>query len=830
MGSLWLDIRYALRMMAKTPGLTAVLAITLALGIGASTTIFSVVNSVVLRPLPYEKPDELVRIYTEFHGGNLQLPKFWVSAPEFDDLRKECRGCASVAAWARGTASLAGGDRPVRIEAAYGTASLLPLLGVKPLIGRWYDANEDKPGDPTVVVLGYDVWQRAFAGDPTVVGRQIHLDAMPVTVIGVMPKGFDFLDREEAWVPLNLDVAKKNRGGHYLSVVVRRAPNVSLKALRDEVTALVTAWAKEGGPNRHALHMDGHPMIAEPFHEDLVGSLATTLWLLQGAVLFVLLISIVNVANLLLARSETRTREVAVRHALGASRRRLIRQFLTESVLQGVLGGGLGILVALWAVDGVTALIPKSAPRANEIALDGSAIVFAVACAFGASLLFGLAPIFHARRTNLYGALKDGSNRMTGSPTRLRVRRALVIGEIALAVVLVIGCSVMVRAFVRLQHVELGMKPDHLLTFEIELPPKTYPGGTGNIFWERLQERLRALPGVASATLMDGMPPARPINANDIYFPDKTPPPRGFNMGPIWNVDYWQTVGDDFTDAVGARLLRGRVITKTDTADAQQVVMVNEAFAKHFFPAEDAIGKRVMLWGDPRQIDKAPKQTIVGIVADIKQQGIEKPAGTEVFVPFRQWLHAAESEQAPGSLYAVVRTIGEPEDLTTSIHHVVAELDPSLPISHMRSMDDLMWEAQARPRFLTFLLTCFAAIALLLAAVGIYGVMAHTVAQRTHEIGLRVALGAQPAQVRALVLRQAAVLVAIGIAVGLGVTLSLQFALDRPLRTLFYGAELSQPLLLAGVAVAVTIAALVATWIPARRATKVEPTVALRSE
>ncbi|HEY5921015.1 MAG TPA: ABC transporter permease [Kofleriaceae bacterium] len=839
MGSLWQDIRYALRMMAKTPGLTVVLAITLALGIGASTTIFSVVNSVVLRPLPYEQPDRLVRVYTEFKG-NMGLDRFWVSGPEFADLRRECRTCQSVAAWSNGTASIAGGDRPVRVQAAYATHELLPTLGIKPILGRWFDKSEDKPGvDQDVIVLGYDVWQRAFGGDPSVVGRTIHVDAMPMTVLGVMPKGFDFLDRQEAWLPLNADFAKQNRGGHNFNVIVRLKPDASVTALRDELKALVTNWQKDGKiGERHSLHTDFHPMIALPFHADLVGSLSTTLWLLQGAVLFVLLISIVNVANLLLARSETRTREVAVRHALGASRRRLMRQFLTESTLQGLLGGGLGILVAVWAVDGVTALIPKSAPRANEISLDGSAVVFAVICAFIASLLFGMAPIIHARRTDLHGALKDGSKGMTATRARLRVRRGLVIGEIALAVILVIGCTVMVRSFNRLQKVELGLRPDNLLTFTLEIPTKTYPKHAGGIFWDRLQDRLRALPGVTHASLIGAMPPARPINANDIYFVGKTQIPNAIAQqigAPPWNVDYWQRIGEDAIEALGGRIVRGRTLTRADNAEAPGVVLINEAFAKKFYkPGEDPIGQQLIISG--RQgipDDKQQKQTIVGIVADIKNAGIDKIAGTELFVPWRQWPQITNPEG--DTLYpfiqtAVVRTNGDPEDLTSAIHLLVAELDPTLPISGMRTVTDLMWEAVARPRFLAFLLTCFAGIALLLAAVGIYGVMAHTVAQRTQEIGLRVALGAQPKQVRALVLRQAGVLVAGGVAIGLSTAIALQFMLDKSLRSLFYGAELSQPVLLAGVAIAVTATALLATWIPARRATKIEPTVALRSE
>ncbi len=833
MGSLWLDIRFALRMMAKTPALTAVLAITLALGIGASTTIFSVVNSVLLRPLPYAQPDQLVRVYTEFTGG-MGLRRFWVSAPEFDDLRRECRStCGSVAAWSNGTASISGGDRPVRVEANYSTHDLLPMLGVKPLLGRWFDKTEDHPGDQEVIVLGYDVWQRAFGGDPSVIGRKIHVDAMPMTVIGVMPKSFDFLDRQQAWLPLNLDLSKTNRGGHFLNVVVRLAPGASIQAFRDELAALTKGWQKAFGPGQHAIHADNHPMIGLPFHADLVGSLSTTLWLLQGAVLFVLLISIVNVANLLLARSETRTREVAVRHALGASRPRLMRQFLTESTLQGALGGALGILVAVWAVDGVTALIPKSAPRASEIGLDSTAVIFAVGCAFFASLLFGMAPIFHARRTDLHGALKDGAKGMTATKSRLRMRRALVIGEIALAVVLVIGCTVMVRSFNRLQRVDLGMNPDSMVTFELELPAKNYPGRTGGPFWDRLQERLRALPGVKNASLIGGMIPARPLNANDITFVGKTPPPgaiaRQLGIAP-WNVDYWQRIGDGAVATLGARIVRGRDITKADDASAPGVVLINQAFADRFFRGEDPIGQQIAVTGGDEKKD--PHQTIVGVIADLKNAGIEKNAGTEVFIPWRQWpqIAAGDPTEFPITMRAMVRADGDPADLTSAIHRIVADLDPSLPVSNMRTMNDTMWEAIARPRFLAFLLTCFAGIALLLAAVGIYGVMAHTVAQRTHEIGLRVALGAQPKQVRALVLRQAAVLVGGGVAIGLSAAVALQFMLDASLRGLFYGAQLSQPVLLGGVALVVTATALLATWIPARRATKIEPTVALRSE
>jgi putative ABC transport system permease protein len=825
MGSLWLDVRYALRMMTKSPGLTAVLAITLALGIGASTTIFSVVNSVVLQPLPYHQPDRLVRVYTEFYGNGINLREFSVSGPEVGELMRDCRTCESVGAWIKGTASLSGGDRPTRVYATFATFTLLPMLGVKPHLGRFFDKDEDRLGDYTVIILGYDVWQRAFNGNPDILGKRILMDAMPVTVIGVMPKGFEFFDRSEAWLPANMDIVK-HRSSHNWQVLARLADGQTIDSFRDELRSLQESWAKAIGGSTtedkdglpHTLG-NYHPMIAVPFHANLVGSLAKTLWLLQAAVLFVLLIAIVNIANLLLARAETRSREVAVRHALGASRRRLVRQFITESMLLGLLGGGLGILVAVWAIDGVTALIPQNAPRASEIALDAKAVLFAVGCSIFAALLFGLAPIVHAKKHDIHGALKDGSNRMTGTKRQLRARRALVIAEIALAVILVVGCTVMIRSFLKLQNVDLGFKPQNVLTFGIELPEKAYPGTSADVQWHRIEDRMRALPGVKSATLIRGLPPTRSNNANDIGFPGRTPTP-----GVPWNVDYWQFVGTNTITMMGGRMVAGREIDERDTAQAPGVVMINEAFAKKFFPGENPIGQRVHVNSEKHE------QTVVGVVADYKHGGIEKAVGTEVFLPLYQWATWSPDGNSVSSMNIMVRTEGDPRAIIPAVTRVMKEIDPTVPLFQLRTMDDVMWEAVARPRFLTFLLTCFAGLALLLAAVGIYGVMAHTVAQRTHEIGLRVALGAQPHQVRSMVLKQAGFLVVTGVAAGLGAAIFLEIAIGNALAKLFYGEHVSQPVLLAAVAVAVTIAALLATWIPVRRATRVQPTVALRSE
>jgi putative ABC transport system permease protein len=721
-------------------------------------------------------------------------------------------------------ASLAGGDRPVRVHGIYATHELLPLLGVQPALGRWFDASEDRPGDPQVVVLGHDVWQRVFDGDPGVIGKTVQLDAVPVTIIGVMPAGFRFPEQAEIWAPSRADFSKDDGASFNFEGVARLAPGASPAALADELDGMSRRWTD--WINVVAAQV-GYPSVAlrthaVPFHADLVGSVSTALWLLQAAVLFVLLIAIVNVANLLLARSETRTREVAVRHALGASRRRLVRQFVTESLLLGLIGGGLGILVAMWALDGVTALIPRAAPRATEVALDAPAVAFAVACGIAAALVFGLAPILHARRSDLHGALKDGSPRMTGSRGRLRVRRALVISEIALAVVLVVGCTAMVRSFLRLQRVDLGFAPDHLLTFGVELPAKTYRGGPDIAFWPRLADRLRALPGVRAAALVEQLPPSHRKNLEGVTFPGRSASDRD---EPDWIVDFVQTADDRALDTLGARIVRGRALAANDTLDAPAVGLVNESFVAKYFRGRDPIGQRInLLFGYRREV------SVVGVFADIKREAVDLPAGTELLMPLQQYPRMFERPEAPDEMYAVLRTTDDPAALIPAVHRAVAELDPALPLFDVHTMDDVLWEAVARPRFLMFLLTAFAGIALLLAAVGIYGVMAHTVAQRTHEIGLRVALGARPGQVRGMVLRQAATLVVAGVAIGLAAAIALSVALGGSLRGLFYGEPLAQPVLLAAVALAVTATALLATWIPVRRATEVQPTVALRTE
>jgi putative ABC transport system permease protein len=819
--SLWLDLRHALRMMARTPGLTAVLLLTLAIGIGATTTIFSVVNTLLLRPLPYDRPEQLVRIYTELTGKTI-YHDFTLAPAEYAALARDCRSCAQIGAWGYAYTALAGGDRPVAVRGARATAGLLPVLGVRPLLGRWFDPSEDRPGPPTVVVLGHDVWQDEFAGDRAIIGRTIQLDAMPVTVVGVMPSDFDLVyPRVEAWFPYGLDPARASRSEHFLRVVARLAPGATVESLDAELAALMPRWAPQFSSDDPP-PSPTHPIYARPFQTDVVKIAATPLWLLQGAVLLVLVIAIVNVAHLLITRAEARSREIAVRHALGASRRRLVRQLLTESLVLGLCGGGLGVLVAVWGVAGLLAIIPRAAPRYTELRLDGTAILFAAGCAIASSLLFGLAPILHARRTDLHGALKDGSSRMTGSRGGARLRRALVIGEIALAIPLIVGCSVLVRGFLRSQEVEPGFAPDHLLTFGIALPRAAYPGTTGDAFWHRLDDRLRALAGVRRVALVDTLP----IIGGDYVWAFEIPDQPKAPGEPMLLVDQGRVAGDDAFDALGARIVRGRGFSTSDAAGAPEVVVINQTFAARYFPGQDPVGRRLVVSAGS---GRAALRTIIGVFADIRQK-VDRPAGTEMMIPLWQYASLFEPPQSRDSMTVAIRTAGDPAALLPAAQRAVAELDSTLAMITPITMEDGMWLLNAPLRILAQLLSVFAGLALALAAVGIYGVMAHTVAQRTAEIGLRVALGAPPAEVRAMVLRQTAALAATGLALGLGATIAIDRALGAGVQALFYGERFAPPATCAAVALTIAATALLASWIPARRATRIEPTVALRNE
>ena len=812
------DLRFAARGLLRQPALATIAIVTLALAIGANTAIFTVVNAVLLRPLPYPEPERLVRIHTAFHSND--STRYWLSRPEYMELRRDSRSYSATAAWAAGTASFGQIDHPVRVAAAWTTADFATTVGVAPALGRYFSPDEARPGaDPQVAVLGHRLWRRAFDGDPDVVGRKVTLDGLPVTIVGVMPDGFEFPDPEvEAWVPMGLDPGdlSEGRASHFINVVARLAPDVTLDAARAELAALSASWSRLSSPEWHAVDGAEHPMSVYPLRDEVVGAAQTPLWLLQASVLFVLLIACANVSNLLLARAEARSREIAVRVALGAGRRRLMRLFLIESALLAITGGALGILLAVWGVDLAAGLLPDGAPRKSEIDIDGSVLAFAVACAGAATAVFGLTPLWHARSVDLNEDLRDGGR---VSSRRSRLRQILVTVEVALAIVLVIGCSLALRSFTRLQRVDVGFEPDGLLTFQTELPATRYRDPAAALgFWRRLAAELERLPGVTRVSQASGLPPVQQLTTNVVWF--EGAPHFSDTGAPI--VDFWTFVGDGHIETLGLRLMAGRSLRPDDRA----AVVVNQTLAREFFPGLDPIGRSIQL--APWRTD-VPRQTIVGVVADVKQLGLAAPSGTEAYIPLAFAPQLSSSGSAPLTMSVAVRA-SEPAALAGAIEAAVRRLDPSLPLSSVRTMDGLLWDAVARPRFLTWLMALFGGLALLLAVIGVYGVMSISVERRTRELGIRMALGARAEQVQRMVMRQGLLLVGSGIAAGMLVAVALNTALARTLAGVLYDTPPLHAPTFAAVAALVGAAAALACWVPAWRATRVDPMVALRDE
>jgi putative ABC transport system permease protein len=813
----WQDVRFGLRLLFKSPTFTAVAVLTLGLGIGAITAIFSVVSAVLLRPLPFPHSEELVQFYTQF--PTMKFDKFWLSPPEYRDLTVDARSYRAVTAYSMAGAAFIAKDRPIRSPAAYTTATFAQTMGVSPAFGRYFRPEEDLPGDAHAVVISHRLFMNAFGGNPEVVGRRVVVDAVPATIVGVMPEDFTYPQADtDLWIPLGLDPASIARGNHRLTVVGRLAPGVSVDQARGELASLTAGWTATG--QQHRISFDKHPMIIQSLKGEVIGSVRWTLWLLQAAVLFVLLIACANVSNLLLARAEARTREIAIRNALGADRSRLVRQFLTESILLGLLGGALGFLFAVWGVDMTVSLLPEGAPRASEIHIDLAVLAFAISCALGTSLLFGLAPIVHTRVADLGAVLKDGSRSVTGQ--RQRFRRVLVVVEVALAVVLVIGCGLVVKSFVRLSQVDTGFRPAGLATGQIEITDKTYPKDEDAIaYWRNLEDMTARQPGVTAVTVMGGLPPWRRINANDAQFEGKTED----KDGPAFNIDFWQFAGDDYFHTLGLRLVAGRFLDQNDTETSEPVVVINEALARRFYAGEDPIGKRLKAapW-----VKDGPWERIVGVVADVKQQGLDAPTGTEVYLGLRQ--SKVTTGNAPRNLHLVARTSGDPRALVPVLRNVVTKLDATVPIYRVRTMDAVLYDAVGKPRFVTFLLGVFAAIALALAAIGIYGVMSYSVAQRTRELGIRMALGAQASGVRRLVLLDGLLLAGVGVAVGLAIAWGVNTGLASGLSGLLYQVKAVDPPTFVVVGALVLAVAGLACLVPAIRATRVDPMIALRQD
>jgi putative ABC transport system permease protein len=815
------DIRYSIRMLRKSPGFTAVATLTLALGIGANSAIFSVVNAVLLRPLPFKDPERLVRIWGKFEKDG--IPKNWISEPELIDLNQMSESFEDIAAYQASGVNLTGNQDPVRVNAAFVNASLFPVLGINAKLGRTFSEDEDQPGRNKVALLSYALWQSRFGSQPSVVGESIGINGENYTVIGVMPDGFQFPDQDDVWVPLAIDKAKpEERGNHGLEVVARIRPGVTPEQAGVELSN-IAATLQERYPDNYPQD-GGWGLFFVPMLDELVGKLRPALWVLLGAVAFVLLIACVNVANLLLARAGAREKEFAVRSALGARRGRLVRQLITESLLLALIGSALGLALASTCVRVFVGFGPPDIPRLNEIGLDWRVAGFSLFVSILTGLVFGLAPALQASRPDLQDALKEGGRGSTSG--RHRLRNVLVISEVAIALVLLVGAGLMIKSFGRLLDLDLGFRTDKILTMRLSLPETKYKDDPQQAdFYRKLLERVRGLPGVASASVISHLPLSGSYSSGTtaVEHADIEEGLRQFKGIPYIEADRRQ-VSADYFSTLGIALKAGRLFTEADTETAPPVAVVDEMFQRKFWPNGTAVGKRfIARFNDGKDIQWGQ---IVGVVEHVRHYGIDQVKQYGLAQEGREQAYFPYLQRPNSRMYLAVKTQMDPLSLANAVRGEVLALDPDQPVYDVKSMEQLASTSLAERRLNMLLLAGFAVIALVLAAVGIYGVMSYSVAQRTHEMGIRMALGARQRNVLSLVVRQGMTLALIGVAAGLAGA----FALTRLMTSLLYGVSTTDPLTFAVISLILTGVALAACLVPARRATKVDPMVALRYE
>lgn len=808
------DLRYGARTLVRHPGFAAIAIVTLALGIGANAAIFSVVNAVLLRPLPWSEPDRAVMIWSRWTA----FDKTWVSEGEVLAYRRRASTLAEVAAWGESQVNLTGDGEPERVNAAGVTANLFSTLGAAPVLGRTFTAQEDLPNGPDLVILSHALWTRRYAGDASLVGRTIQINGRPHLVLGITPPGFvlptDFKNPEpsQLWTPLRLDPASMDHGNHGYYAAARLKPGAGVRAASDELHAIARAMTREG---LYPEQMQFDTVVVS-LTDEVVGNVRRAIWLLFGAVAFLLLIACANVANLLLARAEGRQREIAVRSALGAGGGRVVRQLLTESLVLAAIAAPLGLSLAYAGVRFLAWWNPADIPRVADVTLDGRVLAFAAGVAFATSVLFSIAPAIRAMRVDLNDSLKDGSQNASSGAGRHRLRNSLVVLEMALAVVLLVGAGLMLRSLWALQRVQLGFDPSNVLTMRLSAPQTTYQTPEQVVrFYERVLDRVRELPGVRVAGAVRSLPLGSTVGDFGLRIEGYVPPPGTNAKGD------WQIATDGYLEAMGERLIRGRSIAPTDTATSQLVALINEELARRYWPHQDPIGRRFKLGGSQPQ---RPWITVVGIVADVRHNGITQVVKEKFYVPHRQWHLSAGN--AIRSMTLVIKTVQEPAALTGAVRQQVRAIDSNMPVAEVRTMSEVVAATLSTPRFTGVLLGTFATLALVLSAIGIYGVLSYVVSRRAREIGIRVAIGAQRAEVILLVLRNGLSLSLVGVVIGVAIAAGA----SQLMRGLLHDVRPGDPLTFVAVGALLSTVAAVASFVPAWRAARVDPVVVLKGE
>jgi putative ABC transport system permease protein len=811
MGTLLQDLRYGVRMLRKKPGFTVAAILALALGIGANTAIFSVVYTVLLSPLPYKDAKQLVWIWETNPGSGIKTEP--ASLPNYNDWKNQGQSFEGVAAFTGSSLTLttSDGGEPERIPTTYTTANFFEVLGTMPQLGRAFVEEENEIGKHRVVLLGHSLWQRRFGANPQIVGQTITLSGNQYTVLGIMPAGFknptpDQSRPAQMWAPLPVKLDPALRRSDFLSVVARLKPNVTPEQAQAEMNT-ITSRLEQQYPDSNK----GWSTRLLPLHERMIGDVRTALWLLMGVVGFLLLIACANVANLLLARSAARQQEIAIRRALGADRWRLVRQFLTESVLLALCGGILGSLLAMWGVEVLVAISPQNIPRLNEISLNWQVLSFTFFISLATGVVFGLLPALHATNPNLTESLKEGGRSSTEGLRGSRLRNSLVVSEIAIALVMLIGAGLMIKSFVRLQKVDPGFHPERILTLDIGLPSAKYKEDAQVVgFYNQFMTRVAAQRGVESVAAVSSLPLS---GGGDVISFEVEGRPIAPVAGQAVDSEY-RIITPGYFATMGIPLVKGEAITERHTADAPAVIVINETFAKRFFPNEDPIGKRLNL-GNPQT---APWRAIIGVVKDVRHEGLDTEPYPQMYSPVAQFPRRA--------MTMVARTNTDPMALVPSVRSELSAIDRDQPLYNVRTMEQVLAASIARQRFNMLLIAIFASVGLVLAAVGIYGVISYSVTQRTHEIGIRMALGAQTRDILRMVVGQGMLLVVFGVGIGLGAA----FLLTRLMSSLLYGVTATDPLTFIGLSVLLAVIALLACLIPARKATRVDPMIALRYE